>query len=146
MRGLFVNTHLSSVYRGEESIKARHIFSWICWLVAPIGRTPIKDRCNMCANHHYLSFCLCISVNYDIKSAKVIKTRRLWFYLFKHFTIYSHYWPSVLRWIVKVTVHKLQVIIHDVLNRFVIAFLFFVLITGKHTNFFQKWIFNKNLT
>lgn len=72
MRDLFVNTHLSSVYRGEESIKARHIFSWICWLVAPIGRTPIKDIAKSMPITIICQFVYCISVNCDIKSDRVI--------------------------------------------------------------------------
>ena len=72
MRDLFVNTHLSSVYRGEESIKARHIFSWICWLVAPIGRTPIKDIAISVPTTIICHFVYYVSVNCDIKSDRVI--------------------------------------------------------------------------
>lgn len=37
VRDLFVHTHLSSTYRGEESIEARHMFYWF---VESIGRIP----------------------------------------------------------------------------------------------------------
>ena len=74
MRDLFVNTHVSSVYRGEESIKARHIFSWICWLVAPIGRTPIIGIAKSMPTTAICHFGYCISVICDIKSARVFKS------------------------------------------------------------------------
>lgn len=123
---------------GEASKKAWCVVNWHCWLALPMALLyKLQYPCQIPPSAKMSKYGHKSSFFHVRKSARVIKTRRLWFYLFKRFKIYSHYWPSVLRWIVKVTVHKLQVIIHDVLNRFVIAFLFFVLITGKHTKFFK---------
>ena len=53
VRDLFVHTHLSSTYRGEESIEARHMFYWF---VESIGRIPEYIKSISMPNSHLCQF------------------------------------------------------------------------------------------